>query len=110
MWPGDVACAAGCQPAGQSSSPSGYSFFGFLGHSSLLMAATGPTMDWKVGETAHHLPAAEPPARKVTVLVVCCDASGTRWPSHQQFVQRIITAKQKDAILAFLVYLKHTED
>lgn len=94
---------------GRSSCPAGYSF-GFLGHSSLRMAGIGPNVDWKVGETAHYLPAAEPPARKVTVLVVCHDASGTWWPSHQQFMQRVITAKQKDAILTFLVYLKHTED
>lgn len=40
------------------------------------MAGIGPNVDWKVGETAHYLPAAEPPARKVTVLVVCHDASG----------------------------------
>lgn len=74
------------------------------------MAGIGPNVDWKVGETSHYLPAAEPPAKKVTVLVVCRDASGTWWPSHQQFVQRVITAKQKDAILTSLVYPKHTED
>lgn len=95
---------------GRSSCPAGYSFFGILGHGSLRMAGIGPNVDWKVGETSHDLPAAEPPAKKVTVLVVCHDASGTWWPSHQQFVQRVITAKQKDAILTSLVYPKHTED
>lgn len=107
--------AAYCQPSGPSSCLTGCCFFEDLEYTK---PPWPKDLNWQssrmpmklhifLQQLSHQL---EKWLLVPVAFWVCSDTSGTQQKAHQQFVQRIITIKQRDVVLAFFMYQVHAED